>query len=784
MRRRRRRYLERRGRNPLTRLTREWEKFELAPETRRNVAALLWFLFGIISSLSLFGVAGRLGVWLKPQLFTALGWGAYIVPFVIVLVSLTRLDPERFPFSRGRYAGLLLALVMGLGLLHLPAGEAEGFVFVDQGRGGGYLGFAVSYWLRAAVGGPAATFALVVLFSLSLVLLSNRTPGQFFSWLRVRRLAAAHARLAEQAAGGEDRGAAEGEGGDQAEESVEGEEGALEGAAAEAERPEPSTPILPVFSTRVLDGVRGRGRGEQEGGSRARVRLPPYERPPVTLLSDASTRPVSMDVKATQVIIQRTLETFDIKVEMGDVSVGPTVTQYTLRPAEGVKLSKIVALHNDLALALAAHPIRIEAPIPGKGLVGIEVPNKAVSIVRLREILSSEAFTTARGGLVFALGKDVAGTPLVADLERMPHVLLAGATGSGKSVLINCLLVSLLSQHGPVALKLILVDPKRVELSLYNGIPHLLAPVVTQSEKVVNALRWAVAEMDRRYELLSGTHRRDLASYNHGRRPGDLLPRIVIVIDELADIMARHQREMEDTVVRLAQIARAVGIHLVLATQRPSVDVITGLIKANITSRIAFKVASAVDARTVLDTAGAEKLLGSGDMLFLASDHTKPRRIQGAYVSEEEVKRVVAFLVRAGEAAYDESVTETGEEAGEIPWGGEDDTVDDELFAHAKRVVIEARRASTSLLQRRLRIGYARAARIMDILEGQGIIGPPDGARPREVLVDDRGGSPREPKAPTPFGGDAKDVDDAEVPPDQPEEPRGPWPAAGADRGV
>lgn len=744
MRRRRRRHLERQ-RSPLARLTREWEKFELAPETRRNVFALLWFLFGILSLLSLFGVAGRLGIWLKPRLFTTVGWGATIIPMVIVLVALTRLDPGRFPFTRGRYLGLILALLTGLGLLHLPAGDTEGFVFVDEGRGGGYIGFAVSYWLRAVVGGPATVLVLVVLFAAGLVLVSNRTSGQFFAWLRERRLAAAKARLSEDAAGLGNLARAEAGPPEDADEA--------EPADPESEDdtvvPEDTatTPALPVFSTRVLDGVLLRGGRQRALARKAKSTLPPYERPPLTLLSDTSTRPVSMDTKATQQIIQRTLETFSIPVDMGEISVGPTVTQYTLRPAEGVKLNKIVALHNDLALALAAHPIRIEAPIPGKGLVGIEVPNKVVSIVRLREILSSEAFTASSGGLMFALGKDVAGTPLVADLERMPHLLVAGATGSGKSVFVNSLLISLLAQHGPAALKLILVDPKRVELPFYNGIPHLLSPVITQPEKVVNALRWAVAEMDRRYGLLSASRRRDLASYNHDRRPEDLLPRIVIVIDELADIMARHPREMEDTVVRLAQIARAVGIHLVLATQRPSVDVITGLIKANITSRAAFKVASAVDARTILDASGSEKLLGSGDMLFLASDHTKPRRIQGAYVSEEEVKRVVAYLARTGKvASYDESVT-TIYDHGEIPLNGEDDTVDDELFSEAKQVVLDARRASTSLLQRRLRIGYARAARIMDMLEDRGIIGPPDGARPRAVLVD--GDSPLPPTTET-----------------------------------
>lgn len=735
MRRRRRRPLyERRRRGPFGRFTREWSKFELEPETRRNVLALLWFLIGVIAILSLFGVAGRLGETIKPRLFTWFGWGAYVLPFLVTVLALTRLDTDRFPFSRGRYIGLLLAIAAGLGLLHVPAPPSDALAFVDTGRGGGTVGFLVTYWLTQAVGRPAALLALVVLFAIGLLVVSNRTPGQFLGWIRQRRFERAQARLAE------DRGepAPEEPAEDTEERAGEAEAAEEEESAADEHVPKDVRAALPVFSTRALDGVR-QGDSQQATGNRRPTRLPPYHPPPLSLLSDASSRPVSTDIKATQTIIQRTLETFGIPVEMGEVSVGPTVTQYTLKPAEGVKLAKIVGLHNDLALALSAHPIRIEAPIPGKGLVGIEVPNKAVALVRLRELLSAEAFQSARSPLTFVLGKDVSGSPLVADLERMPHLLVAGATGSGKSVLINCLLASLLYRNGPMTLKLLLVDPKRVELPLYNGIPHLLSPVIIEPEKTINALRWAVAEMDRRYELLSASGRRDITSYNQGRRVGELLPRIVIVIDELADIMARHARDVENAVVRLAQIARAVGIHLVLATQRPSVDVITGLIKANITSRIAFKVASAVDSRTILDSSGAEKLLGSGDMLFLATDHTKPRRIQGGYVAEEELRRVVAHLVRSGEPIYDSAVTGLRESLENIPLDGEDDTVDDALFTEAKRVVIEARRASTSLLQRRLRIGYARAARIMDLLEEKGMIGPPDGSRPRDVLVADVG---------------------------------------------
>lgn len=727
MRRRRRQHLERRS-SGLASLSREWRRFELRPETRRNVLALCWFLLGVVAILSLFGTGGKLGLWLRPRLFTWFGWGAFVLPFLITLVSLTRLDPDRFPFSRTRYGGLLLIIATGLGILHLPSPPAEGLVLIDAGKGGGYLGWSITYWLRQAIGGPATAIGLVVLFAAGLVLVTNRTPGQFFAWARRRRAARAQARLAAEA----DTRAAAGDVVTPPETDL-GDE-----VPDEPEAPAEPAPALPVFSTRALDGVRALDAPLRPAGfahnARQSVRLPPYEPPPLSLLSDATTKPVSTDIASTQAVIQRTLETFGIPVDMGEVSVGPTVTQYTLKPAEGVKLAKIVALHNDLALALAAHPIRMEAPIPGKGLVGIEVPNKAVSIVRLRELLASEAFRSARGTLMFTLGVDVTGQTVVADLERMPHLLVAGATGSGKSVFINSLLIGLLVRHGPAVVKFILVDPKRVELPLYNSIPHLLSPVITEADKTINALRWAVTEMDRRYDLLSATGRRDLASYNRGRRPDELLPRIVIVIDELADIMARHGREVENAVIRLAQIARAVGIHLVLATQRPSVDILTGLIKANITSRVAFKVASSVDARTILDTAGAEKLLGSGDLLFLASDHVKPRRLQGAYVSEAEVKRVVAHLARSTEAAYDEKVTEAQEQVSAVA-DEEDDTVDDALFAEAKRVVIEARRASTSLLQRRLRIGYARAARIMDLLEERGLIGPPDGARPRAVLM-------------------------------------------------
>jgi S-DNA-T family DNA segregation ATPase FtsK/SpoIIIE len=444
---------------------------------------------------------------------------------------------------------------------------------------------------------------------------------------------------------------------------------------------------------------------------------------------------------------------------MGDVSIGPTVTQYTFKPAEGVKLSAITALQNDLALALAAHPVRIEAPIPGKSLVGLEVPNEGVAIVRLREVLQSDEYQKSAKALTLALGRDVAGNPVVADLAGMPHLLIAGATGSGKSIAINTLLASLLYRNSPQQLKMILVDPKRVELTAYNGIPHLITPVIIEPKKTIAALRWCVAEMDKRYELLNVSGKRNIASYNAASK-GSKLPYIAVVIDELADLMAVAANDVEAAIVRLAQMARAVGIHLIVATQRPSVDVITGLIKANITTRMAFTVASSIDSRTILDHAGAEKLLGNGDMLFISAQLSKPRRIQGAFVSETEVARVTDFLKEhTTEPAYVEGVT-NGQAAGANGTPGalsasESAEDDDPMLEQAKAVIVESGKASASLLQRRLSLGYARAARLLDIMEQKGWIGPGQGAKPREIFLARKGGpaaeelDPVEPVKPT-----------------------------------
>ena len=461
-----------------------------------------------------------------------------------------------------------------------------------------------------------------------------------------------------------------------------------------------------------------------------------YTFPPVELLEEDKGSPASGDIKLNQSIIEKTLGNFGIPVEMAEVNVGPTVTQYTLRPAGGVKLSKITALHRDISLALAAHPIRIEAPIPGRSLVGIEIPNKSATLVRLRNMMDEYDYKKNGHHLNIALGRDVAGNSVWANLIKMPHILIAGATGTGKSICINTIITSLLYQKSPWEVKFILIDPKRVELPLYNGIPHLLTPVIVEINKTINAFKWAIREMEERYKLLASVGARDLASYNEKivrKSPEDILPFIVIVVDELADIMAAYGKEVEGSIVRLAQMSRAVGIHLVLSTQRPSVEVITGLIKANITSRIAFQVASNVDSRTILDMSGAERLLGNGDMLFLAGDVGKPRRIQGVYVSEKEVQRIVKFLKKeAGEVEYEEEITKAPQEGSMI---GSGLALDDPLLDEAKDMVIKTGKASASYLQRMFRIGYARAASLLDMLEMQGIVGHADGAKPRNVLM-------------------------------------------------
>ena len=470
-----------------------------------------------------------------------------------------------------------------------------------------------------------------------------------------------------------------------------------------------------------------------------------YEYPPVELLSKGSQKGIKGGAKAltdTATKLQKTLYSFGVSAKVENVSVGPAITRYELKPAEGVRVSKIANLADDIALNLAAESIRIEAPIPGKQAVGIEVPNKEKQAVHLREVLESEEFENSESKLTIALGKDVAGNTQLADIAKMPHVLIAGSTGSGKSVCINTIITSIIYKAKPSEVKLVMVDPKVVELSVYNGIPHLLIPVVTDPKKAAGALAWAVQEMDNRYNLFAKKGVRDLKGYNKAVKKDEgvgMLPQIVIIVDELADLMMVAPKDVEESICRLAQKARAAGMHLVIATQRPSVDVITGLIKANVPSRIAFAVSSQVDSRTILDSVGAEKLLGKGDMLYFPAGAPKPARVQGAFVSDEEVEKIVDFIKQNGTATYSEDILETIENSNktdkEIAMEKDEDDDTDPFLMDAIETVVETGQASTSFIQRKFKVGYARAGRIIDQMEERGVISGYQGSKPREVLM-------------------------------------------------
>lgn len=702
------------------------------PATQRGIISIVLFALMLITIFSLFGWAGTVGVWLNAGLITLVGLGRYAVPALLLIVVYLLLYQVEYEFKPLYSVGLAFLAVAIFGLLDVARTQA-----------GGYIGIGITYLFRRFSSMGVAVVVLIALFIIALLILFNasiehlvqRIPartiiGKILRFI-VALLSSARYRLAiakEQALAGV--ASADGAMDDDASDEVDEDDATWNEAEDEAEE------TANAFSSRTLstaDVTRTRaGKSKQL----QLMRVPKHHRHidlPLELLSANKDNPTSGDIERNKSVIHRTLENFGIEVELGPVSVGPTVTQYSFRPASGVKVAQIVSLQNDLALALAAHPIRIEAPIPGKSLVGVEVPNIKAAQVGLRELLEADEFKQRRSPLTLALGRDVAGKVFTADLANMPHMLIAGATGSGKSVCINTVILSALYQNGPDDLKIILVDPKRVEFTMYNGIPHLLTPVITEVQKTINALQWTVNEMDRRYEVLAHAKNRDISSYNNAH-PDNSMPYLVFIIDELADLMATAPREVEAAIVRLAQMARAVGIHLVLATQRPSVDVITGLIKANITTRCAFSTASLVDSRTILDMSGAEKLLGKGDMLFMSTDSSKPRRLQGAYLSEEEVVHVVNYLKEKAEPSYTDEVVDRQVNSA-LPQAFNDSSDADELLPSAKKTIMESQKASASLLQRRLRVGYARAARLLDILEEQGFIGPADGAKPREILA-------------------------------------------------
>lgn len=682
------------------------------------------FTIAGLALLSYFHLAGSAGIFIDEALQGFLGILRPIFPLALILAGIF------FNSARPRAValfGVTLLTISSAALLHLfqYPGEA-GLRAVSHGWGGGYVGLFLAYPLFQIFGLWAALIIVSALFLVSLSLIFSAPLAKLFS--SGHRLARALGSLGAGFLRLFNQPKIRGEYAEQPEQQeLNFEEHSME--IPEQSKPPKLTKVVTAENPLETDATDQLIISPSQPKTR---RIGPITLP-LDILDKNSTKPVSGNIKDRQEILQKTLRNFGIEVEMGDVSVGPTVTQYTLRPSEGVKLAAITALSNDLSLALAAHPIRIEAPIPGKSLVGIEVPNDQIGAVRLREILESLEWKKRISPLTVVLGRDVSGKPWIADLTRMPHLLVAGSTGSGKTVCLNTLIISLLYQNSPDDLKLLLIDPKRVELPAYNEIPHLITPVIVDVKQTVNALRWAIMEMERRFEALSKAGARDIKSFNADCAPDEKIPYLVIVVDELADLMVAAATEVEGSIIRLAQMARAVGIHLILATQRPSVDVITGLIKANITSRIAFSVASLMDSRTILDTSGAEKLLGRGDMLFISSELGKPKRLQGAFISDGEIRRIVTYLKKASSPDYidlqaQSSLTLPNGMAGSN-MGNEDPLLDD-----AKEIITQAGKASASLLQRRLKVGYARSARILDLLEAEGFIGPGDGAKPREIL--------------------------------------------------
>lgn len=693
-----------------------------------SILAVLVIALGVVMILALVGLAGSAGDTLDDLLASAAGMGRIVFPLILLGIGTDMiLGDRRFLSIRTFFSSA--AILLGVtGLLHVLFVRTA----TDEAlrHAGGACGMVFGSWIAGAFGGIVAGLLALSAVVIGVIGITNVPLGvmlaPFFDMVRSTRESLATAKVVRY-----DEDAVPAKKGkkvvaeEDAEEAGEEEEPSEESEEAEHEPPEKSAKAVKVFQ--MMQSAKKDG--EQVITSAEPRRMVDI---PLDLLDNRRSEAKAGDITRNQEVIAKTLRQFGIDVEMSEVRVGPTVAQYAFRPAQGVKLARVIALQNDLALALAAHPIRIEAPIPGKSLVGVEVPNQTVARVTLRELLESQDFEKRKSQYSVPLGRDISGSVPMLQVERAPHMLVAGATGSGKSVCLNTMIISLLYQNGPDDLKFIMVDPKRVELGVYAGIPHLLVPPIVKAEEAVNALKWGVREMERRLDYLSKFNAKDIDSYN--AKSSEKMPRIIIVIDELADLMIQNKRDVEATVVRIAQMARAAGIHLILATQRPSVDVITGTIKANIPTRLAFAVASQVDSKTILDVAGADKLLGRGDMLLSNAELSKPKRIQGAFISEEEIEKVVEFLKKESTPDYNYQITEGTKDngSGGVAMGGSDA---DPLLEEAIQIAIDSGHVSTSYLQRRMKVGYSRAARIVDLLEEMGVVGGADGAKPREVLV-------------------------------------------------
>jgi len=699
----------------------------LQTHTKHGIIAVVFFVLALFFLMSLFDLTGTAGKFIYEKFYYLLGIGYILLPTLLILLGSSFVRSETPNLGWTRTISGVLFLLSSLGMVDIASGK----------HSGGFFGEILSTPLVSLFDVYASFVFLGALLVISILIMFDAKlalpfGGKILSFFKKDTEKPVSPLLNEE-------------------------------EIKQVEKSMPKNEESEETASEKIKGVLGVGKKknieeeEEIPIKKRKVGLGSYNPPPLSLLEEDKGKPNTGDIKANANIIKRTLANFGIEVEMDEITIGPTVTRYALKPAEGVKLSRIVGLQNDLALSLAAHPIRIEAPIPGKSLVGIEIPNKSKSIVGLATLLSDDKFSNSPKPLTTALGRSISGKAVFGNLAKMPHVLVAGTTGSGKSVTIHSMVTSLLYRNGPDDLKFILIDPKRVELTLYNNIPHLLTPVITEAKKTILALKWAAKEMDRRYDILETESVRDIESYHNNvfsknsektkinsegveeKVSAERMPYIVIIIDELADIMSTYPRELESAIVRLAQMSRAVGIHLILSTQRPEVNVITGLIKANIPARVALKVSSQIDSRTILDAGGAEKLLGAGDMLY-SSGEAQPERLQSAFISESEVKKVVKYLsdtykdevteeisLTAGSISADKSIFESALDEEDI----EDD---DEMYEEARACVVEAGKASTSYLQRKLKLGYARAARLMDKLEERGVIGPGEGAKPREVL--------------------------------------------------
>ena len=731
-------------------------RFNIASEAKRGVIAVFLMALALVILLGFIGKAGVIGDKVNLATSIAMGWAKLFLPIFLIIAGIVLFFRKKKSFYAFKIIGLLLMLSSIAGFFHWFLKASDMLSAAKAGSNGGYVGYGVTYLLVKYFGGAGGLVIILALFFIGLILTFNFTIFNAIAklWKKEEPEETPPVELPENIPA------------ESKPESPLPQEQPLLLEPAEDDAKDNIGKVEfaegndQYIDKKIADEIIGSSGFVSRKRSidtkiKDKRKSNDWELPPLDLLDEGEEEVKAENTKdkENQKIIKDTFSHFGIEVIEVEIRVGPSVTQYSFRPEEGVKLSKIIALQDNLALALARHPIRIEAPIPGKSFIGVEVPNEKPSIVKIRSILDRDDFLNRSSSLTLALGKDVNAEHIYEDLDKMPHLLVAGATNTGKSVCINAIIVALLYQNTPDNLEFLMVDPKRVELSRYDGIPHLRSKVIVESSKVVNMLKWAVGEMERRYRHLQDVAALNIASYNSKVGSGkkrkytdpetgavveetlEKMSYLVIVIDELAELMSSHGKDVEGAIIRLAQMARAVGIHLIVSTQRPEVKVITGLIKANITNRIAFRVATQIDSRTILDMSGAEKLLGNGDMLYISPINPKPKRIQGVFVSEAEVKRVVKFWKNQdkenGEKDEDEIVgSKKILEFSESPINEEDD----EYFEAAREEVVRSKKASASLLQRRLRIGYPKAARLLDLLEQRGVIGPPDGNKPREII--------------------------------------------------